>query len=156
MINVSEMCQKWYFWQISNSFPNKALTVFWHIFKIWHISDTFPNLFWWSSDRYLCLTVFWLISDTFMTLFWHIFVTDSFLTVIWHISDWYLTEFCNWLFSDRFLTDIWQISKSFGTNLKEEYQTFVLWQNYHTMSNALKASNPRLTVMWRWIDYMHW
>ena len=81
------MCHKWYFWHILNSFPNRALTVFRHISKNWRISDSFPNLFWLSSDRYLCLTVFWLISDTFMTVFWHIFVTDSFLTDFWQICD---------------------------------------------------------------------
>ena len=79
------MCQKRYLWQISK-FLNKALTVFLHIYKIWHISDQFPNLFWSSSDRYLHLTVFWHISD----LISDIFMQLSFLTDFWQVSDCFL------------------------------------------------------------------
>ena len=44
-INVSEISQMWYFWQITDCFPNKPMTVSWHIYKNWHISDAFQNLF---------------------------------------------------------------------------------------------------------------
>ena len=47
----------------------------------------------------------------------------SLLTQFWHIYYWFRTHFCIWQYSDRILTDIWQISKSFGTYMKEEYQT---------------------------------
>ena len=85
--NESEKCQKWYFWQISDSFQQVRLTVFWHIFESWYISDPFPKLFWYNSDTFLQVTDIWQLSDTYLTDFWQIFATDSFLTDFWQISD---------------------------------------------------------------------
>ena len=86
-INVSEICQKWYFLHFSDCFSNHELTVFWHIYKNWYISKAFPKTFWLLSDRLLYLTVFWLILDTYLTVFWLFYVTDSFLTDFWQIYD---------------------------------------------------------------------
>ena len=85
--NVLEICQNWYLWQIYDSYLNHTMTVFWHIFYFWYISEAFPNLFRQNCDRNLNLTDFWLISDTIQTVFWQIFVNDSFLTDFWQISD---------------------------------------------------------------------
>ena len=81
--NVLEICQNWYLWQIYDCYLNHTMTVFWHIYYFWYISEAFVNLFWQNCNRNLNLTDFWLISDTIQTVFWHIFVNDSFLTDFW-------------------------------------------------------------------------
>ena len=91
---MCQICQKWYFWQTSNGFPTKAPTLFWHIYKIWHNHNAFPNIIWHSSDWYLYLTVFWQNYDIFKIVFWHIFETDSFLTDIQQIYELLGTNIC--------------------------------------------------------------
>ena len=87
---VSEMCHLDHIRQISDSFPWQNMTVFRHIFYLWHFSEAFPKFVWHISDRVLNLTDFWHISDTFQAHFWQFFVTDRFLTLFRQFSDSFL------------------------------------------------------------------
>ena len=76
-INVSVICQLSYIGHISDTFINLTLTVFWHNFWFWHISETFLITMWQNSYIFLNMTVFRHISDTFQTFFWQFFATDT-------------------------------------------------------------------------------